>query len=235
MARSSFVWDQSLDSNRAYPHDAFGRPALSYKPGEANAAWSFQTTAADFARFLIAVLNGSRLQPETSVLWLRPEIEVRHSGIQYLELNGNAVATGVSWGLGWGLEPGEGTFFHWGDNGPMTAFTLGSVQDRSALVAFTNGASGLSIMPELVAQFIPGERPSLAWLGYVRHDAPVRRLLRRARQHGAEAVWREMEDAGLEPDDLRWIARGLSAASREEDSLWLRARAAERAAAAPAK
>jgi CubicO group peptidase (beta-lactamase class C family) len=224
MTRSCFVWDQRFDSNRAYPHDAFGRPALSYKPGEANAAWSFQTTAADFACFLIAVLNGSRLMSVTSMIWLQPQIEVRHPGIQCLGPSSNTVATGVAWGLGWGLEPDEGTFFHWGDNGPFTAFTVGSMQDRSALVVFTNGASGLSIMPELIGHFMPGDRPSLAWLNYVRHDAPVRRLLRDARTHGAEVVWQEMANAGLDSDDLRWIAQGLSAAGREDDSLWLLAR-----------
>jgi CubicO group peptidase (beta-lactamase class C family) len=56
MARSSFIWDWRFDLNRAYPHDAFGRPALGGKPGTGNAAWSLQTTTADFGRFLLGVL-----------------------------------------------------------------------------------------------------------------------------------------------------------------------------------
>ena len=124
MTRSSLIWDIRFDLNRVYPHDAFGRPALGGKPGEANAAWSLQTTAVDFARILLAVLNGERLTPGSAERWLEPHIDVRHPGIQCLVPSNEGVATGVAWGLGWGLEPDQGTFFHWGDNGPFTALRL---------------------------------------------------------------------------------------------------------------
>jgi CubicO group peptidase (beta-lactamase class C family) len=235
MTRSSFIWDQRFDSNRAYPHDDFGRPALDRKPGEANAAWSFQTTAADFAQYLLRVLDGSRLRPETARLWLRPHIEVRHAGIQSLGQSDGDVATGVAWGLGWGLEPSEGMFFHWGDIGAFKAFTIGSVQHRNALVFFLNGASGLSIIPDLVAAYMPGDRPSLDWLDYRRHDSPVTCLLRDARARGVQAVWREMKIANLKTDDLLWIAQGLTAAGRDEDNSWLRDRIAERSPASSSR
>jgi CubicO group peptidase (beta-lactamase class C family) len=222
MNRSSFVWQPHFDDNRAWPHDAFGAPALGNKPGEANTAWSLQTTAADFARFLVAVLDGVGLKSETARLWLRPRIDIRHPRIQWLEPLTEDVVTDVAWGLGWGLESRLGTFFHWGDNGPFTSFTIGSVRDRSAFVAFTNSASGHSIMQELVAKVVSGNRPSLSWLDYGRHDGPARRLLRAAVADGVKATWREMQRAALGSGDLRWIAQGLNARGREKDSQWLR-------------
>jgi CubicO group peptidase (beta-lactamase class C family) len=224
MTRSGLIWDVRFDGNRAYPHDAFGRPALGYKPGEANAAWSLQTTVSDFIRFLVAVMDGERLTTESAALWLRPHIEVTHAGIQLLAPNKEPLTTGVAWGLGWGLEPEPGTFFQWGDNGTFTAFAIGSIAKRRAVAVFTNGASGLSIMPELLSSFIAGPRPSLAWLDYARNDVPVRRLLREARTRGIEAVWPQMESACLDPDELRWIAQGLDAAGCEDDAAWLRDR-----------
>jgi hypothetical protein len=91
-----------------------------------------------------------------------------------------------------------------------------------------NGASGLSIMPDLVAALMPGDRPSLAWLDYGRHDSPIRRLLHAARAHGVESVGQEVENASVGADDLLWIARGLTASGHDEDSTWLRAQIEER-------
>lgn len=224
MTRSSFVWERRFEANRAYGHDVFGTPALGNKPGEANAAWSLQTCAVDYARFLIGALEGTRLRPATTQLALAPRIQVKHRGIESLGLSPEVATTGVAWGLGWGLEPGAGTFFHWGANGPFTAFTIGSLQDRSAFVIFTNGASGLSIMPEIVAHFSSGERPSLVWLDFIPHEAPARRLFRAALARGTEAAWPEIESAALQRDELIWIARGLNARGRERESLWPRER-----------
>lgn len=222
MSRTSFVWDWRFDHNRATPHDDFGRPRVSWKPGEGNAAATLQTTVADYARFLLHVMDGSQLQPETSQLWLRPHIEVRRTRAESLKPEVEEVSTGVAWGLGWGLEPNEGAFFHWGDNGGFKAFTVGSVESREALVIFTNGASGLAVMPEIVSGLMPGSRPSLTWLDYGRHDVPVRRILRAVRTRGAAAIWSDIEDANLNVDDQLWIVRGLVAAGLDEDGLWLR-------------
>jgi CubicO group peptidase (beta-lactamase class C family) len=168
MPRSSYVWRPEFDQNHADPHDAALVPGTKWKPAEANTASSLHTTATDYARFLQAVLSGAGLEGASARLWLAPRVRLWRRPRQNLAPSPPEADQRVAWGLGWGLEPAGGTFFHWGDNGRFKAFVIGSVAERSAVVAFANGENGMSIMPDLIESFMPGEHPAFAWLNYRR-------------------------------------------------------------------
>jgi CubicO group peptidase (beta-lactamase class C family) len=168
MRRSSYLWRPEFDANHADPHDAALTPGTKRKPAAANPAHSLHTTAADYARFLQAVLSGVGLTPATARLWLAPQVRLRRHCRQCLSPSAPDADQRVAWSLGWGLEPEGGTFFHWGDNGGFKAFVIGSVVERSAVVAFANGENGMAIMPDLIGRLMPGDHPAFGWLNYPR-------------------------------------------------------------------
>jgi CubicO group peptidase (beta-lactamase class C family) len=166
MRDSSFVWQHRFEADYAAPHDDALRLGAKFKPVEANAAYSLQTTANDYARFLLAVLAGARLEAATARLWLTPQVNPPQGRYESLDAEAPDRDPAVAWGLGWGLEPEPGTFFHWGSNVGANAFAIGSPARKTALVLFANGDNGTELVPEVVATLFPGRRPSLAWLGY---------------------------------------------------------------------
>jgi CubicO group peptidase (beta-lactamase class C family) len=172
MRRTSFVWRPEFDANFADPHDADLVPAPKYKSPSAKVAGSLQTTAADYARFLLAVMSRARLKPATARLWLEPQVWLRQQCFLCIDSTAPQRDQRVAWGLGWGLEPDPGTFFHWGDAGRYMSFAAGSAARRSGVVVLINGANGMVIMPDLVGALMPGDHPAFAWLNYPRQPPP---------------------------------------------------------------
>lgn len=167
MTRSSYVWRPEFEADHAVPHQGL-KPLAKARPATPVVAYSLHTTAADYARFLQAVLSGARLRRTTAGQWLHPQIELFQRCIECLASDAEQRDQHVAWGLGWGLEPQQGTFFHWGDNGGFKAFAAGSPAKRLAVIVFTNGSNGMAVMPEIIDRLMPGEHPAFAWLDYDR-------------------------------------------------------------------
>lgn len=171
MKHSSYIWRADFETDYAVPHDAQPAPGNKQRPSKARSASTLHTTAADYARFLQAVLSGARLKPATAKQWLDPQVRLRQHCVQCLSTDKADADQHIAWGLGWGLEPDGGTFFHWGDNDQFKAFVMGSLRDHSAAVVFTNGFNGMAIMPEVINQLMPGDHPAFLWLNYSQNVA----------------------------------------------------------------
>ncbi len=117
-----------------------------------NAAATLITTTADYAQFLSELLIGGHagvdLRPATRKAMVSPAI---------------AINSGLSWGLGWGLE-GADYLWHWGDNGPWKNFALVHPSSRTAIVIFTNGARGLNIADRVVTAASGVRHDAFLWL-----------------------------------------------------------------------
>lgn len=216
MTSSSLRYRPEFAERLATRHNVLGDPIERDRDPDmpANAAASLMTTAGDFGRFLQAMIQPKGLSDASIAAMLAPQINV--------EEHNDAVA----WGIGWGLEPKRGTFFHWGDDGAAKCFTIGSRSSEQAMVYFTNSFYGMSIAGEMSQRVLPGDSPAVKWLKYRTWDSPFRLarrdILRAFVQDGADAGMSTLKDyetrhGELDMSDLaNWLAwlldvRGLHA------------------------
>ena len=163
MRQSSFEWQEAFAANLARPHEN-GVPRAKHKPPRASASYSLQTTAGDYGRFIAAVLQGSWLRQATWREWLVPVACVPQGAAIDLEPEAGPTEEGIAWGLGWGVETGQGSFFQWGKMDGVRAFAMGAVAGQAGLALFTNGNTGLRLMADVVGLVLPGPHPAIDWL-----------------------------------------------------------------------
>jgi CubicO group peptidase (beta-lactamase class C family) len=195
MRSSGFVWRSAYDTLKAHGHDQAGRVTGRRQSPFSNAAASLETTAGDYARFLVAVLTGSGLSEGAAREMLRAQVRVDSACVVCLATS-SGVPSSIAWGLGWGLVPQgqrDTSVWHMGDNGDMQAYVTANLRARRGMVMFTNSANGLSIAPELERLAMgtataAAAAPGLAWAGYERYDAPARHVLRDIIARGDIAV-----------------------------------------------
>lgn len=163
MIDSSLQWSGRFEDNHATGQEVDGAPVPKRRPATAAASWSLNTTATDYAKFVSAVLRGHGLSPAMHQRWFEPAVPAR-AGVDDVLNPDAAVTEGVAWGLGWGLEPEQGCFFHWGHNPGFRAFVMGDRHSRNAVVWFANSARGLRLARTILPVTLPGTHHSLDWL-----------------------------------------------------------------------
>lgn len=175
MKDSSMVWRAVYETQSAVGHNAFSETSGEFrKRTEANAAASLYTTAADYARFVAALLNDRGLKKRTVKEMLTRQIDV---------------AENVSWGLGFGLErtAGGDAFWQWGDYGIFRNYAVAYKKQKTAVVYLTNSQNGLSIGQDILDRSIGGGKDlGLAYLNYDRYDSPLMELVRMIQSRGID-------------------------------------------------
>ena len=163
MQSSSFQWRDRFSEDVAMPHEG-ERRLEKHRPAAAHASYSLQTTAGDYAKFMVAVLNGSSLSEATRHQWLTPTVMVPRGDAIHLMDSPPETERDIGWGLGWGVEATGGTFFQWGKMDGIRAFVMGNPKTQSAIVLLTNSNRGLRLMDAAAEATLPGEHPAFSWL-----------------------------------------------------------------------
>jgi CubicO group peptidase (beta-lactamase class C family) len=142
---ASLVWNENVARLSATGHGGF-RPLAKGKPSQPNTAASLHVDARNYARFLIAVLQGQGLAEPTIKEMLRPQVKIPNE-------------QGASWGLGIAIEETPfGT--NYGHGGRNPGFTSRSVmyKDRGiGYVVLVNNDDASKIDNVLNAYLIAGQ------------------------------------------------------------------------------
>ncbi len=189
MRHSGYRWIPEFERRKAFGHRASGRVAQRRRPTVATVA-TLHTTPADFARFMIATMNGTGLKQPTARAMLAAQSAIDESCYNCLKPGSGKISTALSWGLGWGIQrtPRRTAFWHWGENnGEFQNFAIGD-RNGDGVVIFTNSGNGFSIMPEVISAILGGEHPAFTWMGYERYDSLSKAVFRDIRVRGAEAT-----------------------------------------------
>ena len=151
MHDSSYIWQARFESQTADGHKDNGDVVEHYRVTDANAAFSLYSSAADYARFILALLT----QPDD----ILDQMRKAHVTV--------GTQQGLSWGLGWGIQHSSGdTLWHWGANPGFRNFVVIDPVQRNAVIILTNSSDGLSMCDSIVqtAWSSPAPQPAFKWL-----------------------------------------------------------------------
>lgn len=166
MTSSSYVWRPDFDALTATGHDSDGKPAELWKPKEAGAASTLNTTARDYALFVEAVLNGKGLKLATLHEMETPQIALDPECRICIKREPKQLSKNLFWGLGWGIQHQDGSdvLWHWGDNGAFKCFVMADPKTKSGVVMFANSENGLEIAKPVIDEAMGTESLAFAWL-----------------------------------------------------------------------
>jgi len=219
MLRSSFVWQPAFENNYSYRHNRFGVQTGISKFDQSNAAYSLQTTAADYGKFLQALLQGKGLKSSSLKQLFTPQMKTSQKFGDTTQLSSS-----LAWGLGVGLQKtaqDEG-FWHWGDNGDFKCFFFVSRTRKQGLVYFSNSGNGLSIAPALARSVVSAPMPCMEeFLNYTSYRTPLFQFGNQVLKKGVESAIQTFSAAEKIPfpaDDLRALGSNLLRANRTQEA-----------------
>jgi CubicO group peptidase (beta-lactamase class C family) len=142
MNHSAFVWNEDIAPRLLPGTKANGTPRSTPALRRPVAAFSLHTTAADYGKFLVNVLNDEALIRQITSA---PAAADRDAGI--------------GWGLGWGIEQDRDDryLWQWGNNPGYRAFAIASVRTGDGFVMLTNSENGLALAEPMTRTILGGE------------------------------------------------------------------------------
>ena len=162
LPNSSFVWQAKFAATACFGHDDKGQPTDIKRFAAPYAAYSLLTNAADYNRFLQALLIGQGLKPATARLLHTPANAANRFGTA-----ASPADPAIAWACGLGLAATSHgpALWHWGQNDDFQGFFMAFPDRKESVLFLTNSANGLKITDEILHLFFgPGQYWAMQWL-----------------------------------------------------------------------
>ncbi len=143
MNNTHFYWTDKIDEKQyAVEHDENGEPINYEKYTNANASANLLTTAEDYSKFLVYVLNGAGLSEKIYSEFLKVQAHEKK---------------GIDWSLGMqmltNLPNNETAFMHTGGDYGTKTIALILKNSKDGLVLFSNSENGMVLWQKIISEY----------------------------------------------------------------------------------
>jgi len=229
MVSSSYIWRDDYRTRKAFGHGYTGNSAGRNRIKDARVASSLETTAGDYARFLLAAVAGRGIRSDLARDFLRAQVPLEDGCVECLGKPRMPPSNRRFWSLGFGLEEtgNRRIIWHFGDNQTMQSYAAVDKTTGRGLVILTNSANGHSIVRQLASSQLSVDAPGYAWAAtYTAYTDPARRVLTKIVRSGTSSL--STTDLALPQQELVDVAEKLISGGRPADAADLARRLIER-------
>jgi len=170
MARSSFLWEARFDGDFAVDLETGLGPLIRRTRTQANSAASLLTNGSDYAKFMMAALNGQGLKPETASAWKKPRLRVRGEALHSREKPSTTLNDDIqlSWTPGWGWfrSPAGEALFHVGMEEGCENYVVLFPDKKTGIVIQSVSSLSVRVSPSIVKQLIGDVYSPFSWMRY---------------------------------------------------------------------
>ncbi len=200
MNRTSMVSEARFQNDIANGYDESGQSLGPEKRTLVDAAGSMQTTLADYARFVSALMQCRGLQPKICAEMLSPQIRI-HTKHQFPSLNNEVTNANdsirLSYGLGIGLywTPYGKAFFKEGHDPKGWQHYFVAFANGTGLLIMTNSLNGEGMFKYLLEALLHNSYTPIEWEEFTPYDQKPQALLspRPNNQNKAQASYRVLK------------------------------------------
>ncbi|WP_035563597.1 serine hydrolase domain-containing protein [Hymenobacter sp. IS2118] len=173
MRRTSYVWQPAFEENHALGYDEQGQPLEKNRRKKAQAAGSLETTPADYATFLAAVMHGRGLTPaakrEMTSLQVRIPFKAQFGPLAVVAAPDSNRTIRLGYGLGWGTfeSPYGPAYFKEGHDDGWENHSVVFADRKLGLLLMGNSSNADKIFRALLERLLGDQATPWQWENYV--------------------------------------------------------------------